>query len=107
MSDGTSSIYPRGWFAVCFSADLAPGATRAVRYFGQDLVVYRGEDGVARVLDAYCPHLGAHLGVGGKVVGDTIRCPFHAWRFDGCGDCVGIPYLRNGNGKVPPGAKVK
>ena len=39
--------------------------------------MFRGEDGGARVLDAYCPHLGAHLGVGGKVVGndDPVSLP--------------------------------
>ena len=45
-------------------------------------------DGVADVLDAYRPHLGAHRGVGGKVVGETLQCPFHGWRFDGSGRCV-------------------
>jgi len=49
------------------------------------------------VLDAYCPHLGAHLAIGGKVVEDTIQCPFHAWRFDGEGTCVDIPYAK----KIP------
>ena len=37
--------------------------------------------------------------LGGCVVGDSIQCPFHAWRFAGDGSCVEIPYLR-------PGAKV-
>ena len=29
------------------------------------------------VIDAYCPHLGANLGIEGTVVGDRIRCAFH------------------------------
>jgi 3-hydroxy-9,10-secoandrosta-1,3,5(10)-triene-9,17-dione monooxygenase len=95
--------YPSGWFVICFSDELAAGATRALRYFGQDLVAYRGQDGSVRVLDAYCPHLGAHLGVGGKVVGDSIQCPFHAWRFCGTGECVEIPYAT----KIPPRARVR
>jgi hypothetical protein len=41
---------PNSWYAVAFSADLRPGAV------------------VARTLDACCPHLGAHLGIGGRVV---------------------------------------
>ena len=45
------------------------------------------------MVDAYCAHLGAHLGVGGRVEGECIRCPFHGWRYDGeSGKCTEIPY---------------
>ena len=52
---------PNGWFSVSCSDELAAGDVKLLRYFGEDLVLFRGEDGVAHVLDAYCPHLGAHL----------------------------------------------
>jgi 3-ketosteroid 9alpha-monooxygenase subunit A len=97
--------YPRGWFVVCFSDELAVGQTRAMRYFGRDLAAFRGEDGVVRVLDAHCPHLGAHLAIGGKVEGCTLRCPFHAWRFGEDGRCVEIPYQK-GKNAIPARAKV-
>jgi 3-ketosteroid 9alpha-monooxygenase subunit A len=84
--------FPIGWFQVAYSADLEPGDVRPLEYFGKDLVLFRTEDGEARVLDAFCPHLGAHLGHGGKVEGNEIRCPFHAWKFDRNGQCVEIPY---------------
>jgi phenylpropionate dioxygenase-like ring-hydroxylating dioxygenase large terminal subunit len=58
---------------------------RPLRYFGRDLVAFRTAAGVVRVLDAHCPHLGAHLGHGGCVEGDAIRCPFHGWRIGGDG----------------------
>jgi phenylpropionate dioxygenase-like ring-hydroxylating dioxygenase large terminal subunit len=61
---------------------------------GQSLVLFRTEAGEAKVLDAFCPHLGAHLGHGGKVSGDCVRCPFHAWEFNGEGRCTSIPYAR-------------
>ncbi|KAL3173250.1 hypothetical protein MRX96_012377 [Rhipicephalus microplus] len=55
-------------------------------------------------LDAYCPHLGAHLGVMGRVVGDCIVCPFHGWKFQGdTGACTHVPYAS----KLPTFAKVK
>ena len=82
---------PNGWFSVGACADLAPGDVRPVSYLGRDLVLFRGEDGAARVFDAYCPHLGANLGVGGRVCGDGIACPFHGWRFDGGGQLVEVP----------------
>jgi 3-ketosteroid 9alpha-monooxygenase subunit A len=95
--------YPRGWFVVGFGADLPAAGVKPLKYFGQDLVVYRGADGVARTTDAFCPHLGAHLGYGGTVVGNAIQCPFHAWRFGESGACVEIPYAK----KIPPGARLR
>ena len=62
-------------------------------FLGEHFVVFRTEKGVASVLDAYCPHLGAHLGIGSRVVGDCIECPFHGWKFRGeDGQCMAIPY---------------
>jgi 3-ketosteroid 9alpha-monooxygenase subunit A len=94
---------PNGWFTVALSDELAPGEVKAVRYFDRELVLFRTETGQAHVFDAHCPHLGAHLGFGGRVVGETIRCPFHAWRFDGRGTCVEIPYAK----KIPAKARIR
>jgi phenylpropionate dioxygenase-like ring-hydroxylating dioxygenase large terminal subunit len=94
---------PDGWYGVALAAELAPGELRALRYFGRDLVLFRGEDGRARVFDGHCPHLGAHLGVGGRVVGDGIRCPFHGWRFDGEGCLAEVPGLA----RTPPAVRAR
>lgn len=95
--------YPRGWFVIAMSSDLGPGDVTKMTYFGRDFVLYRGESGTPHVMDAYCPHLGAHLGVGGEVEGDALRCPFHAWRFGADGKCDEIPYAK----KIPPRACVR
>ena len=84
--------YAIGWFQVAYSDDLKVGDVRPLRYFGRDMVLFRGEDGTPSVLDAHCPHLGAHMGHGGRVEGNSLRCPFHAWKFDTDGECVDIPY---------------
>ena len=85
--------YARGWHVLAFSQELAPGDVRRFTYFEQDIVLFRGHGGGAVAVDAYCPHLGANLGgLGTEVVEDTIRCPFHGWRFNADGDCVAIPY---------------
>jgi phenylpropionate dioxygenase-like ring-hydroxylating dioxygenase large terminal subunit len=94
---------PNGWFAVAWSRDLADGEVKRARYFGEDLVVFRTRSGEAKVLDAHCVHLGAHLAEGGRVVGESIQCPFHGWRYDGSGACVEIPYCK----KIPAKARVR
>src|SRR4051812_2652739 len=68
-----------GWYWLLRSKDLKAGRTRAVSFMGRDLVVYRGENGKAFAMDAYCPHMGAHLAEG-KVEGNEIRCMFHNWK---------------------------
>ncbi len=94
--------YPKGWFVVALSEDVAPGEVVRLHYFGRDLVLYRGTSGQAFVTEAYCPHLGAHLGHGGTVQGDTLRCPFHGWKFEGDGRCAEVPY----SDKIPPKARL-
>ncbi len=86
--------YPNGWFQIAFAHEIPPGEVKPLRYFGRDLVAFRGETGRIAVLDAHCPHLGAHLGHGGKVVGESVQCPFHAWEFGADGRCTRVPYAR-------------
>jgi nitrite reductase/ring-hydroxylating ferredoxin subunit len=94
---------PNGWFQVAYPEEVAPGQAIPLKFFGKDLVLFRTESGEVRMLDAFCPHLGAHLGYGGKVEGANIRCPFHAWKFDGTGACTEIPYAK----KIPANAKMR
>ena len=58
--------YPRGWFVIGVSSELEVGEVKPIKYFGREMVLYRSETGNAIVHDAFCPHLGAHLGYGGK-----------------------------------------
>lgn len=85
-----SGVVAEGWYWVVPGAELKPGGVRGVRVLGRDLVVWRGVDGVPHVMDAYCPHMGAHLGEG-RVDGTGLRCFFHDWKFDAAGQCVDIP----------------
>ena len=69
---------PFGWFALAFSSDLEPGDVQPLYVFDEHLVLFRTDNGVAHATAAFCPHLGAHLGHGGRVEGDHLVCPFHA-----------------------------
>ena len=72
---------PTGWFMVGWSAEFPVGEVRPLHYFGEDLVAWRTEDGELNVMDAHCPHLGAHIGHHGKVDGDCVQCPYHGWQY--------------------------
>ncbi len=92
---------PFGWYPVAWTAELEPGGLITRRYFEREMVIFRTTSGEAAVLDAFCPHLGAHLGVGGKIEADGIRCPFHGWKFRPDGECAEIPYAK----RIPPAAR--
>jgi 3-ketosteroid 9alpha-monooxygenase subunit A len=101
LPDG-SPRYARGWHMLGWSDEFPVGKPQARDYFGQRLVIYRGEDGQVRCMDGFCPHLGADLSAG-KVKGNLIECAFHNWTYDGSGQCVKIPYCE----KIPPKAKTR
>ena len=73
---------PNGWFCISRSDEIKPGEVKSLKFCDNQVVAFRTESGEATVLDAFCPHLGAHLGEGGCVKGETIECPFHAWRWE-------------------------
>jgi nitrite reductase/ring-hydroxylating ferredoxin subunit len=90
---------PAGWYAVAFASELPAGAVLRRRLMNRELVVYRTEGGTAVVMDGYCPHLGAHLAEGGRVEGETLRCPFHGLGFASDGSCSGRAAQLTGIGK--------
>jgi phenylpropionate dioxygenase-like ring-hydroxylating dioxygenase large terminal subunit len=79
-----------GWYWAIPSHKLKRGAIKSLTFLGRELVVYRGEDGKARAMDAYCPHMGAHLAEG-KVDGTGVRCFFHHWKLAESGEVVDCP----------------
>jgi 3-ketosteroid 9alpha-monooxygenase subunit A len=83
-----------GWYVIGWSTDFTVGEVKPLSYFDTELIAFRGESGDLHVLDAYCRHMGAHLGYGGCVEGDSIRCPYHGWAYDGDGRNVDIPYSK-------------
>ncbi|GAB1364170.1 hypothetical protein MASR1M32_34060 [Rhodobacter sp.] len=76
------------WQAVALSRDIGK-KPRQVWWNGTPLVLFRGAEGLAALHDR-CPHRHAPLS-GGRVVGGSVECPYHGWRFDGAGQCTAIP----------------
>ncbi len=87
--------YPNGWYVVGYSDELPPGGIVTRRFMGQEVVLFRTRAGVASAVDPVCPHLGAHLGYGSTVEGETIRCAMHGFCFTTQGVCVATGYGTN------------
>lgn len=97
------SPFPNGWYAVSSLAEIHEKKVIPLRALGRDMVAFQTESGAISVLDAHCPHQGAHLGYGGTIRGETIECPFHKWCFDTAGKCQKVPYSNT----TPKGKKTE
>lgn len=80
--------YAHDWFSPLRSSEVVAGKITNFNFMGHELIAFRDAAGQAVVLDAQCPHFGAHRGVGGRMVDGCVRCPFHGLHFDGKGQCV-------------------
>ena len=85
--EGSDGLFSQSWFPICLASDVANGAVKGYDFLDGRVVVWRGRDGVARVMSAFCPHMGASLEAG-AVVGDHLRCGFHHWEYAGNGVCA-------------------
>jgi phenylpropionate dioxygenase-like ring-hydroxylating dioxygenase large terminal subunit len=93
-------MIPNQWYAVMESHEVPGGKPLGVTRLGEKLVFWRDRRGQVICQRDFCPHRGAALS-GGKVLGDTLECPFHGFRYDTAGGCRLIP----ANGKEAPISK--
>lgn len=78
------------WYPAIWSNAL--GAEPMARIFlGEDVLLYRTENGEAVALSDVCPHRFAPLSKG-KLHGDSIACPYHGLRFGPDGRCRHNPH---------------
>jgi phenylpropionate dioxygenase-like ring-hydroxylating dioxygenase large terminal subunit len=100
--DNCSPALRACWHPVAQVEDIQ-GDPVGVRVLGEPWVVAR-LDGVLVALADRCPHRGAPLSAG-CVVGTTLRCPYHGWRYGADGRCIEIPAL-GAEASIPPRARV-
>ena len=86
---GLQIAYPPSWYYFGSVRELAKGPVTK-RVLDKTLVGFVTESGQAGVLSNRCAHMGADLG-GGCVVGESLQCALHNWRFGPNGQCVEIP----------------
>lgn len=85
-----TGITPGTWYAIAADQDVPHRHVYRTMLAGHELVAWRASDGGIQVWDNRCPHRGVRLSLG-EVVGDELRCQYHAWRFGKSGVCTFIP----------------
>ncbi|WP_246013021.1 aromatic ring-hydroxylating dioxygenase subunit alpha [Pigmentiphaga humi] len=81
----------RYWMPVAGVTEFDRRATKALRLFGEDLVMYRDLSGNWGLVDRHCAHRRADLSYGFPER-EGIRCNYHGWCFDSTGACIEQPY---------------
>ncbi len=79
----------RYWHPVCLSRDLVD-LPYSVRMLGEDLVAFRGVDGVVGLIGDRCAHRCASLQYG-QIRAEGLECSYHGWTYDRKGACVRMP----------------
>ena len=78
------------WQPVYRAKDLGVGRAVPIRIMSENFTLYRGESGRPYMVEFRCAHRGTQLSTG-WVEGDSIRCRYHGWRYEGTGQCVEQP----------------
>ncbi|MEV4513355.1 Rieske 2Fe-2S domain-containing protein [Dactylosporangium sp. NPDC049525] len=81
----------RYWHPVAVADDLSEARTKRVRVLGEDLVLYRTDEGTYALVQEACAHRRVSLYYG-FVEGCAIRCPYHGWLYDQDGQCLEQPF---------------
>jgi ferredoxin-NADP reductase/nitrite reductase/ring-hydroxylating ferredoxin subunit len=93
-TDPSSLLHP-----VAGRADLVPRHVVKARLLGQDLAVWRADDGFVNVWADRCIHRGVRLTVAAND-GAELVCPYHGWRYSNrSGNCA---YMPAHPGEAPP-----
>src|SRR5437016_9851357 len=81
----------RYWQPVALSEELPSGAAPlTVKILGEELVLFRDDQGRAGLLGIHCSHRGTNLSYG-RVEDAGLRCLYHGWLYDVEGRCLEQP----------------
>lgn len=95
-------LLPDFWYLAAAGRALPPGKTLPITLLGHAILLGRRRDGAVFAYADRCPHRGMPMRHG-TCDGETLRCPYHGWRFrTRDGRCVEIPALSDGD-KTDPG----
>ena len=88
----------RYWHVVGAVSELTKEKPKKrVRVLGEDLVLFRNQNGTYGLVAEHCAHRGASLYYG-FVEEDGLRCAYHGWKYDAAGRCLEQPFESPGAG---------
>lgn len=85
------NLLRRYWQPIGGASALDDHPIKAIRLFGEDLVVYRDLSGRYGLIDRHCPHRRADMSYG-WVEERGVRCSYHGWLVDEKGQTLEQPY---------------
>ena len=89
----------RYWQPVALSEELPSGsAPLRVRILGEDLLLFRDDQGRPGLIGLHCSHRGTDLSYG-RIENGGLRCLYHGWLYDVCGRVLEQPGEPGGGAK--------
>ena len=86
-------INPQHWYAVAQSSEVK-GEPVGVVVWDQPVCLFRDGQGRVQAIEDRCPHRLVRISYG-RVVDESVECPYHGWRFGADGRCVDIPGMES------------
>ena len=80
----------RYWYPIARTPELDLEPVLAVTLLGENLALYRTDNGDLGLVSQRCPHRGASLAYGIPEA-DGLRCAYHGWKFSPTGTCLEQP----------------
>jgi phenylpropionate dioxygenase-like ring-hydroxylating dioxygenase large terminal subunit len=84
------NLMRRFWQPVALSEELQEGVPLSIRLLGENLVLFRDEQGKLGLLGLRCSHRGVDLSYG-RIEDGGLRCIYHGWLYDVQGNCLEQP----------------
>ncbi len=85
------ALMRRYWQPAALTEELATNRpVKPVTLLGEELVLFKDEEGRYGLVERHCCHRGADLAFG-RLEDGGLRCPFHGWLFDVEGACLQQP----------------
>ena len=83
--------WTKQWYPVGVAEHLDSSHPHAIQLLGRDLVLWKDGLNKWRCFDDACPHRLVPLSEGRIESDGSLMCAYHAWRFNGEGECVRMP----------------
>lgn len=82
------------WYPVASASDLPSRHVFQTSLAGQELAIWRDDNGIVNAWENRCPHRGLRLTLGVNL-GHELRCQYHGWTYEsGSGGCTFVPAHR-------------